>query len=459
MQNDYTDSDKRYLFETMEISRAVAKLSIPTIISSLVMMLYNLTDTYFVGYLNDPVQNAAVTLSAPLLMAFNAVNNLFGVGSSSMMSRALGRGDYNTVRQSSSFGFYGAAAIGMIFAVMSVIFRYPLLNLIGADYKAWSVTNAYVGWTVTFGAVPAILNVVLAYMVRAEGNSFHASIGTMSGCLINMILDPVFILPWGLAMGAEGAGVATFLSNCAACIYFFILLYAKRGKTFISLSLKKLRLRREVVMGILAVGIPASIQNLLNVTGMTILNQFTAGFGADAVAAMGIAQKINTIPIFISQGLSQGLIPLISYNYSSGDIQRMKKTVIFDLKIALVIMTAAGVLFYIGAQELMGFFIETEQVIAYGTMFLRGFCLGLPFICVDFLAIGIFQATGMGIHALVFSVLRKVVLEIPALIILNRVYPLYGLAYAQGVTEFILAIAVAVVLANMFRSLLKKREG
>lgn len=160
------------------------------------------------------------------------------------------------------------------------------------------------------GAAPAILNVVLAYMVRSEGASFHASVGTMSGCLLNMILDPIFILPWGLNMGAAGAGLATFLSNCVACLYFFVLLYVRRNTTYVCILPQKFGFQAAVVIGVCSVGIPAAIQNLLNVTGMTLLNNFTAAYGADAVAAMGITQKINMVPLQVALGFTQGVSPL-----------------------------------------------------------------------------------------------------------------------------------------------------
>lgn len=447
------DDKKITLFENTPVPKAVAQLAIPTIISSLVMVIYNLADTYFVGMVNDPVQNAAVTLAAPVLLAFNAVNNLFGVGSSSMMSRALGRRDYDTVMRSSAFGFYCSLCCGILFSLLCTIGKQPLLNLLGADAKTMAATGAYMKWTVTFGAVPAILNVVLAYMVRSEGASLHASIGTMSGCLLNMILDPLFILPWGLDMGAAGAGLATFLSNCAACIYFLVLIFVKRKNTYVCLQPQKFCLRRAIVLGVCGVGIPASIQNLLNVTGMTILNNFTSAAGADAVAAMGISQKINMVPMYIAMGLSQGIMPLISYSYSSRNYKRMKETLLFSTKASLSFIVAAAVGYYIGAGRLIALFMDNETIIAYGCRFLRGFCLGLPFLCIDFLAVGVFQAVGMGKEALLFAVMRKIVLEIPALYFLNYLFPLYGLAYAQFTAEVVLAAAAVIVLVRLFRRL------
>ena len=447
MQNE----DKVNLFEQTPIPRAVAKLAGPTILSSLVMVIYNLADTYFVGMCNNAIENAAVTLAAPVLLAFNAVNNLFGVGSSSMMSRALGKKDYDTVYKSSAFGFYCALLSGAVFALLCGIFQNPLLKLLGADANTMGATVGYMKWTVVFGAVPAILNVVLAYMVRAEGSALHASLGTMSGCFLNILLDPIFILPWGLDMGAEGAGFATFLSNCVACLYFFLLLFKKRGNTFVCVNPRKFTFEKRIVWGICSVGVPASIQNLLNVTGMTLLNNFTSSFGADAVAAMGITQKINMVPMNIAMGLSQGIMPLISYNYSSRNHKRMKGALTFSAKASLGFITVVAAGYFVGAAQLTQLFMDNGTIVAYGTRFLRGFCLGLPFLCMDFLAVGVFQAVGMGREALLFAIMRKIVLEIPALYILNFLFPLYGLAYAQLTAEVVLAVAAVLVLKRLFQ--------
>ena len=446
------ENSKTYLFESMPIPRAVAQLSIPMVVTSLVMVIYNLADTFFVGMLNDPVQNAAVTLVYPVMLAFNAVNNLFGVGTSSMMSRSLGRGDYDMVRTSSAFGFYGAVFSGLLFAVLCTLFRSPLMALLGTDATTWEATSRYMFWTVTCGAMPAILNVVQGQMVRIEGASVHASIGTMSGCLLNILLDPFFILPWGLNMGAAGAGLATFLSNCVACGYFFVLSGVKRGKTFVCLDIRRLgKLNKDVVLGILGVGIPASIQNLLNVLGSTILNNFTAVYGAVAVASMGVAQKINMLPMQIALGFSQGIMPLVSYNYASGNHKRMKNSILFSMGIILPTMLAVTVLYWIGAPTWIRLFMDNPQIVSYGSAFLRGMCLAMVFMCTDFMAVGVFASLGMGKFSLLFAILRKVVLEIPLLFLLNKLFPLYGLPYAQVITEFLLAIAAVVMLLRIFR--------
>ena len=453
-------TDKAELFETSPIPVAVTKLCIPTVLASLVMVLYNLADTFFVGELDSAVQNAGVTLVAPILLAFNAVNNLFGVGTSSKMSRALGSKDYDTVYRSSAFGFYSALFFSIVMAIGCTLFKAPLMRLLGADDQTWQTTSDYFFWTVTCGAVPAIMNVVISYLVRAEGEALHASAGMMSGCILNIILDPVFILPWGLDMGAAGAGLATFVSNCFACVYFLVILYLKRSTTYVCINPKKFSFRREIAKDICVVGIPASIQNLLNVTGMTILNNFTAAYNsAAAVAAMGISHKISLVPMYCTMGLSQGIMPLISYNYASGNIKHMKQSISFTTKISMGVIVMLAALLYFGSGTVTAVFLNEPEVIGYGTRFLRGMSLALPFLCFDFVAVAVFQACGMGGKSLVFAILRKLVLEIPALFVLDKLYPLYGLAYAQLASEVVLAAAAAIVLANMFRRLQNEQKG
>ena len=447
------DNSKTELFESMPIPKAVITLSVPSVISSLVMVIYSLADTFFVGMMNDPVQNAAVTLAAPLLLAFNAVNNLFGIGSSSMMSRALGRKDYDTVYRSSAFGFYASLICSLLFSLLYGVLQSPILVMLGANAETIQATADYLFWTVLLGSAPSILNVVLAYLVRAEGSSLHASIGTMCGCLLNIVLDPIFILPWGLNLGAAGAGCATCLSNTVACLYFFVLLFVKRGKTYVCIKPSMFRPSKQIVKGVCGVGIPASIQNLLNVTGMTILNNFTSAYGSDPVAAMGIAQRVNIVPFQIAMGFSQGIMPLISYNYTSGNIKRMKKTFMFTAKISLGFILAVMLTFLFAAEPIISMFMKNESIVAYGAAFQRGFCFALPFLCIDFLALGVFQSCGMGMKSFIFAVVRKIVLEIPALFMLNWLFPLYGLAYAQFVAELILGTIAVVVLVRMFRRL------
>lgn len=445
------ENTRKELFETMPVPKAVAQMCIPSIIGSLVMMLYSMADTYFVGALNSSIESSAVTLASPVLLAFNAINNLFGVGTGSYMSRCLGVKDYDSTRRASAFGIYWAFISGLAFSGIFLAFRPFFLRVLGATSETFDATSEYIFWTVICGAVPSILNVILGYLVRAEGAAMHATIGTMSGCILNVILDPFFILPRFLGMGAAGAGLATFISNTVAVLYFLILIAVKKNKTFVSFRWKDFKRQKGLAKPIFAVGVPAAIQNLLNVTGQTVLNNFASGYGPAVVSAVGISHKIIMIPLMMSMGVSNGITPLISYNYSSGNRRRMKDVFSFTLKISMGIALVMMVLTFIFPGQLMEFFIKDGDIVNYGAIFLRIAAITIPCMAMDFIAVGVFQACGMGRKSLVFAILRKIVLEIPALFIWNRLFPINGLAAAQPTSEFILAIAAIIVLRKIFR--------
>lgn len=446
-------NEKTELFESMQLPKAIAALCIPTIISSLVTVIYNLADTFFVGMLNDPVQTAAVTLASTVILAFNAVNNLFGVGVSSVISRSIGMKNFDRARKSSCFGFYCAISSGILFSIVCFIFSDFILALLGTDSSTYQATSDYMFWAVYLGAAPAILNVVLAYMVRSEGASLHAGIGTMSGCILNIILDPFFIMPWGLNMKAAGAGLATFISNCVACIYFFVLLYIKKGNTFICINPKKFAVESDVVKEIFTVGIPASVQNLFNVVGLAVLNKFAANYGADAVSAMGITRRLNMVPMYAALGFSQGIMPLIGYTYAAKMYDRMKNAIKLSFKLIIPVIIVVILFYFIGAQSLVKLFLNNENVVNYGTYFLRVMVLSLPFTTLDYIAIGIFQAIGNGKIPFIFAILRKGIIDIPLLVILNKLFQLNGLPYSELITEFVLAVVAMFILNKFFKEL------
>ena len=443
--------NKEELFESYPIPKAVAALSIPTVIACLVMVMYNLADTFFVGKLNSAVETSAVTLAAPVILAFNAVTNLFGMGCSSLMSRALGVKDYNTVRKSAALGFYCSIICGAAFSLCATFFRGGLLKLLGTSPECMTSTSEYLFWTVTCGAIPSMLNVVMANLVRAEGSSVHASVGTMSGCVLNIILDPFFIMPWGLGLGASGAGLATFISNCVACLYFIIVVLVKGGNTYVSMNPKDFRPTKTVAKEVFGVGIPSSVQNILNVTGMTVLNNFMSGYGKEAVAAIGISHKTAMVPMYLFMGITQGVMPLIGYNYSSGNKKRLKSAVRFTEYFAGTGALIGALLVFVFSREIVGMFMNDPKIVEYGGAFLKGAALALPFLFMDFMAVGVFQACGLGKRTFVFAILRKVALEIPAIIVLDYFFPMYGPAYAQLAAELILAAAAFIWLEKLLR--------
>lgn len=443
------------LFEKTPVWNAIFALTIPMIISSIVSMVYNLSDTYFVGALNDSVQNAAITLAAPAMTVFYGVTNLFGIGASSLMSRSMGKRDIDTVKRASATGLYLGLGGAILLSAITLIWNRQTLGILGTDAITYQATKDYMFWTVCLGSVPGIMSIMFAYLLRAEGRSMQASIGQMSGCILNIILDPFFILPFGLNLGAAGAGLATFIANCVACIYFLLLLRRERDKTYVCLNPAFITLKSYILTSIFVVGVPGIFQNILNVISMTILNNIVAGYGADVVAAIGIANKINQLPIQIVFGFTQGVMPLIGFNYASKNYPRMKegikKTYILTISALMVIL----VLFNVAGQPIVRLFMDNDAIVKTGAWFLSGFGISLPFLCIDFMVVGISQAFGLGKPALIFSFVRKLALEIPFILLLNKWAGVMGVAYAQCSTEVIMAIIAVFVQMSLLKGLKK----
>lgn len=443
---------KEELFESMPVTKAIFSLTIPMIISSIISIVYNLSDTFFVGKLNNPIENAAVTLVAPAMTLFYAITNLFGVGASSLMSRMLGLKDYDKVRKSSATGIYFGLFFSILLSLVTITFATPILKILGSGPDTYNVTKQYLFWTVGAGAVPGIMNILFSFILRSEGRPMLASFGAMSGCILNIFLDPFFILPFGLNLGAAGAGFATFISNCVALLYYLVLIACLHGRTYVSLNPKNISVKKDILGSIFVVGFPGVVQNNLNVISMTLFNNIAAGFGTVVVASIGIVNKLNQLPIQIIFGFSQGVMPLIGYNYASKNTLRVKETIKKIFEITLGSLAFVVLIYFCASKQLVGFFMENEEIKNIGSVFLKGIGLSLPFMCVDFVVVGISQSFGKGKYALLFAIFRKAVFEIPFILIFSKVFGLYGLAFITLIAEIFVSIIAIFVLRRLLKN-------
>ena len=439
---------------TGDVKKLLLQLMIPAVVAQVVNLLYNIVDRIYIGHIPETGSMAltGVGVCLPIIMVISAFAALMAFGGAPRASIAEGRGDLKESERIMGNSFTMLVAVSVVLTVVFLVFAEPMLRIFGASDNTIGYALNYMR-IYALGTIFVQVTLGMNAYITAQGFTVVGMKTVLIGAILNTVLDPIFILPWGFDMGAGGAGLATFLSNCVACLYFFVLLFIKRGNTFVCIDPKKLSFQKDIVSGVCAVGIPASIQNLLNVTGMTILNNFSSSYGASAVAAIGICQKIYMVPMYISQGISQGVMPLISYTFSSNNIPRMKHAVSFARKAALTIIISVALLFFLFPGFWVELFMKDATIVEYGSHLLRRFCMGLPFLSIDFLAVGVFQAVGMGRESLLFAILRKVVLEIPALFILNALFGLYGLASAQFCAEVILATAAILVLRKLFKRL------
>lgn len=427
------------IFERAGVPRAVAALAVPTVISQIIAMIYNIADTWYIGQLNDTGMMSAVTLVFPAFLMLSAVANLFGIGGASLLSRSLGRRDYGMVRRSGATAAWFAAAAAALYAFLVFVWRVPLLSALGADADSLPHASTYLFWTVTVGGLPTIMNMVLAHLIRAEGQSRRASFGLSFGGALNVALDPFFIYDWGLGLKMEGAAIATCISNAAAALYLLYYLLKPREDNVVSLSPKYVCCDRATAGEILFVGIPASVQMVMNSLSNVVLNYLMSAYAAGALAAVGIVKKIDQVPTYIVQGICSGVIPLLAYNYASGDYRRLWRCTYFAGLCSLAVTLSYLAMCETIPAALIRLFMEEESAVSAGSVFLRLHCVSIPFLSIISLIIAFFQATGRGRPALILSFLRKGPLDIPLMIAMNIVWPMYGIMSVQPMMDIMVS--------------------
>lgn len=423
------------LMARMKVSKAVATMAIPSVISSLVTVVYNMADTFFVGQTGDPLQVAAVSLTNPIFILFMAFANMFGMGGSAVASMALGEQNQKRMKQVSAFITYASLAVGILFALVLVGFMQPILSIFGANEETYALACGYV-FHISYGAPFIIWSAAASFVVRSEGASKEAMIGSMIGTIANIVLDPVLIS--GFHLGAAGAAVATTLGNILASLYY-LWYFVKKSNNF-SIGIRNFTCRYGIFSGICSCGFPTAIFSTLMSVSTIVLNQILVAYGNAPVAAIGIVFKANMFITFLQMGLANGVQPLLGYNFGSGDKKRFQDIAAYTKKCCIVIGILATLLFFVFRRQIIGLFIQDEEVIMYGVRMLIAYMLSGPVIGILFMNMNCMQSVGKAFWATILSVLRQGVLLIPLLFLLNALGGLTGVIYGQALTDYIAVI-------------------
>ena len=423
------------IFESMPVRKAVLTLAVPTVISQLIVLIYNLADTWFIGQTGDPLQVAAVTVSYPLFMLLSGFGNLFGIGGGSLISRLLGRGEQGNAGKIGTFVIWASGIAALAYSFLIFGFGGQALRVLGTGGETLIFAEQYLFWTVVIGGIPMVLNQVLANIVRAQGRARTASIGMSVGGILNVLLDPLFI--FGLHMNVAGAALATCVSNVVSVLYLFGHIIRTKKESTVQLTVFPQKISPSYVAEVFSVGTPAALQIVLASVSNSVMIRLMSGYVESAVFGLGIAQKIEMIPFQIVQGLSSGVLPLIAYNYASGDRKRMDSVVRFSLASGFVISVLMFAMAELSAPWLVRFFIEDAATVEYGAVFTRLRCISLPFINIEFMLISVFQGIGGAKQAFVLSFFRKGIFDLPLMMLANVLWPMYGLMLVGPVMEFL----------------------
>ena len=451
--------DNKEMFRSMPVSQALARMAIPTVIGQMIILIYNLADTFFIGRTGNPYMIAAASLVLPVFNFSNAISNFLGIGGGSLISRLLGLDQEESASRVSAFVFWTGLAVSTIYVLVIWAFLDPFLGLLGASENTFAYARTYAMMVVVIGGIPTILSVTLSQLLRSVGCSRQAGFGISMGGILNIFLDPLFmfvILPDGQEV--LGAGIATMLSNLSAFIYFFIMTLRLQKTTVLRLSPSLGMPEREQIRSFVSVGVPSGVSNLLFDISQIMINKLMSGYGDIALAAIGIVLKAERIPLNIGIGISQGMMPIVAYNYASGDRKRMRRTV-SDARLAGLIMAGLSICFYeIFADGILRIFIDETQTVTLGASFLRIRCLATPFMFLCFHMIYVFQSVGRGRTAFLLAVFRQLVMYVPLLFLLRELMGMYGLVWAQLVGDCITAV-VSYICYGRFLSGLEMREN
>lgn len=446
--------DNRQLFEEAPVAKAVAVMAVPTMISMLVVVIYNMADTFFIGQTGDPMQVAAVSLATPVFLVFMALGNLFGIGGSSAISRALGEKKAQRAKNISSFCCYGSLGLGTVMAVLFLAGMDGILKLIGASENTIGYARDYLTY-IAFGGPFIMFGTAFGNILRGEGAAKESMIGNMIGTAVNIVLDPVMIL--GFGWGVAGAAIATVIGNVAASAFYF--LYFVRRKSTLSIRFKYFKAGEKIATGVMAIGVPASLNNILMSCANIVLNQVLISYGDTPVAAMGVALKANMLVVLLQIGLCVGIQPLIGYNYGARNKKRLLQVFRFTGFATVATGTLLTALMVAAREPVIRAFINDDEVIAYGIQMVIALQVSGPVLGILFLCINTIQGMGKAIPSLVLTICRQGLVFIPMVYILNGLFGLDGVIYAQTTADMIsIALALAICL-GLFKKMGKAQDS
>lgn len=428
------------------VSKAVLQNALPAIAAMLMVLVYNLADTFFIGQTNNDYMVAAVSLATPVFLIFMALGVLFGIGGTSVISRAIGEGRCDYAKQVSAFCMWACIAVGIVAMALLWLFMDELLVLLGASADTIDYTRTYLNIVVGCGVFSMISN-CYSNVIRAEGKSVVAMGGTLLGNLLNVILDPILILwlDWGIA----GAAIATVIGNIAGALFY--LLYFWMGRSSLSIRLSDFSVRNRILSNVLAIGVPASLGNLLMSLSQMITNSRMAAYGDMAIAAYGVAAKVLMVVTLVGIGLGQGVQPLLGYCYGAKYHRRFRACLRFSLGFALILCVTIAALCFVFAEPVVELFLTDTAALESGIRFSRIMLSTSWLFGAFYVLLNTLQAMGAATPSLVVSLCRQGIIYIPAVFLMGAILGTDGLVWAQPVADVLSLVLVAALLAVQMR--------
>lgn len=432
------------LFAKAPIKQVYFKLALPVVLGMITTMIYNLADTYFVAKTGDANLAAGITISAPLSMFLIALADIFGLGGSTLISRLFGERNYELSKRVSSFCVYLGIISGIITSILLIMFEQPILLMMGAKASTYADAADFYR-VIACGAITIICSLVPQNLLRTEGLALEAMISTVSGTILAIILDPIFL--FGFKMGATGVGIANILGYLLTDILLFYFLLKK--SKYLSLNPRLMKIDSTSIKSIVAIGIPSSITNFAQTFGMTLLNSSLAVYGAKQVAAMGITQKIYSIVILVIVGFAFGSQPLIGYNYGAKNWDRLRAILRFDILVQVVYALISGGLLIAFSRPITAMFMNQAEIVSAGSYMLIACLITTPIVGIILVYTTLFQSIGNAWGALVMAITRQGIFYFIALVILQKIFGYHGIVWAQAASDLLTWLVGYLIYRNL----------
>lgn len=452
-QSKKVPNKQEKLFQDAPVWKAIASMAIPSMVTMLVMIFYNMADMFFVGRTGDTAQVAAVSLVGPVFTVMMAIGSMLGGGSCVLIARILGEKDMEKVKLYSSLCCWGSVAFGVIFGAAALIARNPLLHFLGANGEIWEHAKSYLTF-LAIGAPVMIFTTAISGIIRAEGSIKEGMYGNLISTVSNMILDPIFILVFG--MGAGGAAIATVLANVIGAVYY--ILYIRFSNTNNTLNLVYACKKPLAIGSIIAIGLPNAMSSILVGFASAIANQLLVQYGTDAVAAMAAAGKATMVISMIQMGITMGVQPLLAYNYGAKNISRMKEAIFKLAVLTITIGLLATLVCVLNGKAIVAVFLKEEAALSLGQEMIHLLVLSGPVLGLYYLASTFLQASGNAPLATLVSVLRQGIFLVPLLYTMNYFFQIKGNVLAHVTADYTATLVALVLAVIQYRKLMKSAK-
>lgn len=430
------------------VASLILKLSVPTIITMMVSNIYNLVDTAFVGTLGNSASGATGVVFG-FMSILQAIGFMFGQGSGSILSRQLGNKEIENAGKTATTGFVFTLSGGIFITILGFIFIDPLVTALGSTETIKPYAKTYISYILA--AAPFMTaSFTLNNMLRYEGKAIYGMIGMLTGAILNICGDAIFMFL--LNMGIDGAGLSTALSQLVSFIVLISIFLS--GKTQSKISLKSIG-DFTLLMDIVTTGFPSLLRQGLNSLTTVFLNSKSAPFGDEAIAAMSIVNRIIFFVFSLALGIGQGFQPVSGFNYGAKKYNRVRKGFIFTLTLSETVVAIASVILLIFSGELISIFRDDAKVCEIGTRALVLQGISIFFLPLCMITEMLYQSTGNKIGATILSSLRSGLFFIPALFILSDFRGLKGIQEAQPLA-FVLSFIPSFILMKRFLNKMPK---